>query len=687
MSKKINHKKKIEKLRDKIRSNDYKYYILNQPIISDKEYDSLLEKLKNLESQHPEFITPDSPTQRITPNISNEFISRKHLKPMISIENSYNREEIIAWEERINKILRDEKKEYIIEPKIDGVSCALRYKKGHLEMGLTRGDGESGEDITLNVKTIKTIPLVLNPPGSPFGKGGKRGIFLIKNEDIPDLIEIRGEIYIEKNDFNKLNQSILDKELSPFSNPRNAAAGSLRQKDSQITAARPLKFFAHSFGHLEGGKNILTQRDFLKQCGKWGIHPVENAKLYHSIEDVISACEKWELKRKNFPYEIDGLVVKINSYTQQDKLGSTMKNPRWALAYKFPATQAATKINNIVIQVGRTGVLTPVAELDPVECAGVIISRSTLHNFDEITRLDVKIGDTVLIERAGEVIPKIIKVISEKRNGDEIPFALPDKCPACNEKVFKDNEDVAYYCVNPLCSAQIKEHLIHFGKREAMDIEGLGDAVVTQLVEKNLVKDISDLYLLDKSKLLALDFFADKKAENFIAAIKKSLNRSLERLIYGLGIRHVGEKTALILARKFGDIEKLTTVNLEDLANIYEIGPVIADSVFHFFHSKKTIALIKKFKKLGLKMTADIIKNEPQIFKDKTFVFTGELRSFSRKKAERLVIELGGKTSSSVSSNTSFVVIGEKPGSKFKKAKELGVKILNENEFLNITKK
>lgn len=649
--------KYIENLRKEIRSNDYKYYILNQPTISDKEYDLLLEDLKNLESQHPELITPDSPTQRITPNISNEFISRKHLKPMISIENTYNQEEIIAWEERIDKILKGEKKEYIVEPKIDGVSCALRYRKGHLEMGLTRGDGESGEDITLNVKTIKTIPLVL-----------------MTDESVPDLIEIRGEIYIEKKDFT---------ELLAFANPRNAAAGSLRQKDPQITAARPLKFFAHSFGYLEGWRNIPTQLDFLEQCRKWGIRPVENAELFDNIKDVLSSCQLWGSKRKNLSYQIDGLVIKVNSYAQQDNLGATMKNPRWTIAYKFPAVQATTKINNIVVQVGRTGVLTPVAELEPVECAGVTISRSTLHNFDEIKRLDVKIGDRVLIERAGEVIPKVVRVISEERNGSEIPFTPPDKCPVCNEKVFKDNEDVAYYCINPLCPAQIKEHLIHFGKREAMDIEGLGESVAEQLVNNKFVKDFSDLYLLRKEDILRLELFKEKKANNLLSAIEKSKNRPLERLIYGFGIRHVGEKTALILAQKFGDIEKLSAASLEELTNIHEIGPIIADSVFQFFHSKKTIALIKKLKGFGLKMTADI-KNEPQIFKGKTFVFTGELHSLSRKDAERLVVERVGKTSSSVSSNTNFVVVGEKPGSKFKKAKELGIKILSGDEFLKI---
>lgn len=675
MKKKADHNVEIEKLREEVRSHDYKYYIINKPVISDRQYDSLLKKLKGFESKHPEFITPDSPTQRISLNISNEFISRKHLKPMISIENSYDKEEIIAWEERISKILKDEIKEYVIEPKIDGVSCALRYRKGYLKMGLTRGDGESGEDITLNVKTIKTIPLVL-----------------MRDINMPELIEIRGEIYIEKNDFISFNKSVSDKEMQVFANPRNLAAGSLRQKDPQVTAERPLKFFAHSFGYIEGGNSISTQWNFLKHCRKWGFHTIEKAEIFDNIQDVISACHKWEAKRNDLAYEIDGLVIKVNSYDMQDKLGSTMKNPRWALAFKFSASQAVTKINSITVQVGRTGVLTPVADLKPVECAGVTISRSTLHNFDEIERLDIRIGDMVIIERAGDVIPKVIKVLSKKRKGIEIPFVKPEKCPVCHENVFKDKEEVAYYCINPLCPAQLKEHLIHFGKREAMDIEGFGDAVVAQLVENNLVKDLSDIYLLDKEKLITLDIFANKKqknpeykrAENLLKAIIKSLHQPLDRLIYGLGIRHVGEKTALIIARKFTSIDKLMSAGLEELTDVYEIGPVIADSVFHYFHSDKSAVLIKKLKTIGLKMTADNKINVTQILKDKVFVFTGELTSFSRKDAEKMVTELGGKTSSSVSINTSFIVAGEKPGGKFKKAKELGVNILNENEFLNM---
>lgn len=666
----LRHKEEIDKLREEIRSHDYKYYIQNQPVITDKEYDSLLERLKILENKYPEFITIDSPTQRVTANISNEFISRKHLKPMISIENSYRQEEILAWEERIDKILKGEKKEYVIEPKIDGVSCALRYRKGRLEMGLTRGDGESGEDITLNVKTIKTIPLVL-----------------MMDKNTPDLIEIRGEIYIEKKDFTAFNRSLSDKGLPVFANPRNAASGSLRQKDPKLTAERPLKFFAHSFGYIEGGIAILSQWDFLKQCKKWGIHTIENAELIDNIKDVISACQKWEAKRKGLPYEIDGLVIKVNSYAKQDKLGSTMRNPRWALAYKFSASQATTKINNIVVQVGRTGVLTPVAELEPVECAGVTISRSTLHNFDEIKRLDIMIGDTVIIERAGDVIPKVIKVISENRNGKEISFVAPDKCPVCREKVVKDNEEVAYYCNNPLCPAQLKEHLIHFGQRSAMDIDGFGEAVVEQLVDKGLVKDVSDIYRLDKGKLLSLELFKDKKAEKLVFAIRKSTAQPLCRLIYGLGIRHVGEKTALILSQKFDRIEKLMSSSLEELTNVHEIGPVIANSVFQFFHADKTIILINKLKGFGLKMAADNINKEAQILNDRTFVFTGELTSLSRKDAENIVRSLGGNTSSSVSVKTDFVVAGGKPGSKFNKAKIFGVKILNEEEFLNMIKK
>ncbi|MEW6087547.1 MAG: NAD-dependent DNA ligase LigA [bacterium] len=669
MEKSGKFKEEIEKLRAEIRSHDYKYYIMNEPVISDKEYDLLIDRLKTLENKHPELITPDSPTQRISPDISNEFASRKHLKPMISIENSYNREEILAWDERIDRLLDGEKREYVVEPKIDGVSCALRYRKGILEMGLTRGDGESGEDITLNIKTIKSIPLVL-----------------MRDKGVPGLIEIRGEIYIDKKDFSGLNKSISERGLPVFANPRNAAAGSLRQKDPQITASRPLKFFAHSFGHLEGGDEILTQWDFLARCRKWGIRPVENAGFCRNIDEVISMCGTMENKRKDLQYEIDGMVIKVNSYKQQANLGSTMKNPRWALAYKFQASQATTRVNNILVQVGRTGVITPVAELEPVECAGVTISRSTLHNFDEIKRLDIKIGDTVLIERAGDVIPKVIKVITEKRTGKETDFVPPKTCPACSERIFKDIEEVAFYCVNPLCPAQLKEHLIHFGQRNAMDIEGLGESAVSQLVDKSLVKDVSDLYSLDKEKLLGLDLFKDKKAENLTSAIKKSMDQPLERLIYGLGIRHVGEKNAFILARKFGNMENLMDAGIENLNDIHEIGPVIADSVFRFFHSEKTRSLIKKLKDAGLNMSDEKSIEIPQIFKDKSVVFTGELKSLTRKEAEKIVRQRGGNAVSGVSSKTSFVVIGKEPGSKLAKAEKLGIKVLNEDEFTNMIK-
>jgi len=667
-------KKRIEKLRQEIRHHDYAYYVLNQPEISDFEYDKLMKQLQELESQYPQFITPDSPTQRVSGEIIKTFGSVKHTKPMLSLENTYTYDEIIEWNNRIKKILLYEYYEFVVEPKIDGVSCALSYENGLLKLGATRGDGNIGEDVTLNIKTIKSIPLSLDTT----------------EYTAPKFFEVRGEVYINKNIFIKLNEELKNSNQQIFANPRNAAAGSLRQKDPKITAKRKLSFFVHSYGSAEGITEFQTQWEFLEICKKYGLPVIENAKLCKTIKDVIDYCSYWQENRDSLRFDIDGMVIKINSLKQQEKLGTTMKSPRWAIAYKFPARQATTKINSIVVQVGRTGVLTPVAELEPVECGGVTISRATLHNFDEVRRLGVKIGDTVLIERAGEVIPKVVKVIESKRTGKEKEFRIPDKCPECGQPVIKEKEEeVAYRCVNPLCPAQLIRGLIHFAKREAMDIEGLGESVVEQLVKNKLVNDFADIYLLKKEDLLKLELFADKKAENLLTAIEKSKQRPLNRLIYALGIRHVGEKAALILAEKYISIDKLMNTTVEELTSIKEIGPVMAESIVNFFSQKSTKKLIEKLKKINVNMKQPIIEIEkkkmlPLI--NKTFVFTGELKSFTRNDAELKVVELGGKTSSSVSKKTDYVVVGKNPGSKYQKAKELGIKIITEDEFLKLIK-
>ncbi|OQW98637.1 MAG: hypothetical protein BWK68_00350 [Elusimicrobia bacterium A5] len=662
----------IEKLKKEIRHHDYLYYVLAQPEISDTEYDNLMKRLKELEEKNPQFITDDSPTQRVSGKAVKDFTTVKHSIPMLSLDNTYSSDEIIEWDKRVKKIITNENCEYVIEPKIDGISCTLAYKTGMLTQGATRGDGENGEDITLNIKTIRSIPLSLLPSTL---------------YPLPSIFEVRGEVYIDKTDFQKLNEEILKNGEQPFANPRNAAAGSLRQKNPQITAERKLKFIVHSYGTIPQTEKFKTHFEFLTLCEKIGLPTtLKNINVTKKIGEVVELCKKREFDRENMPFEIDGLVIKINSLEQQKKLGFTMKSPRWAIAYKFPAKQATTKIKNIVVQVGRTGTLTPVAELEPVECGGVVIARATLHNFDEVERLGVKIGDTVLIERAGEVIPKIIKVIETKRNGKEKKFSIPNKCSVCGQPVVKEKEeDVAWRCINPSCPAHLENGLVHFAKREAMDIEGLGEAAVVQLISKKMVSDFADIYYIKKDDLLKLELFKDKKAQNLLDAIEKSKTRPLSRLLFGLGIRNVGEKAAIVLAEKFLTLDNLIRADVDDLQKIYEVGPVVAEAVVKFFAQPTTKKLVEKLKKTGVNMKEEI-KTGPKILDGKTYVFTGELKNFSRTDAEAKVRELGGNAASSVSQKTDFVVAGDNPGSKLNKAKKLSVTIISEDEFLKMIK-
>lgn len=674
----------IDKLKKEIRHHDYLYYVLAQPEISDAEYDKLMKHLEKLERKNPELVTADSPTQRVSGEAVKDFKTVKHSVPMLSLDNTYSADEILEWGKRVKKLLPDEDVEYVIEPKIDGVSCALTYKNGMLVLGATRGDGENGEDITLNIKTIHSIPLSLLTthdlrlpaiPASDFR--------------LPAIFEVRGEVYIDKPDFKKLNDDLSDRNEKLFANPRNAAAGSLRQKNPRITGARKLKFIVHSYGAISETENFKTHSEFLKLCEKNGLPTtLRNTKTVNKIEEVFRLCKKWETEREKMPYEIDGLVIKVNLLSQQQKLGFTMKSPRWAISYKFPAKQATTKIKNITVQVGRTGILTPVADLEPVECAGVVISRATLHNFDEIERLGVRIGDTVLIERAGEVIPKIIKVIETKRTGGEKKPKVPEECPVCGQSIVKEKEDaVGWRCINPSCPAQLERGLVHFAKRETMDIEGLGEAAVEQLVSQKMVSDFADIYSLKQKDLLKLELFKEKKAQNLINAIEKSKTRPLNRLIFALGIRNIGEKAAIILAEKFLSMDKLLAASFEDLEKIFEVGPVTAESIIKFFKLPGTRKLIEKLKKAGVNMKEEpASKTSARPLEGKTFVFTGELKEFTRSGAQAKVRELGGKYSSSVSKKTDFVVIGSNPGSKYEKAKKLGVKVLTEPEFKNLIK-
>jgi DNA ligase (NAD+) len=657
---------KIEKLREEIRRHDYLYYVQDQPKISDKEYDFLIFELKKLEEGHPEFKSSDSPTERVGGGILSGFKTVRHGLKMMSLDNTYSIDELREWAKRVSKgIKQGERVDFVVEHKIDGVSANITYVAGRLKIGSTRGDGQSGEDVTENIKTIRAIPLKL------MGKG------------IPGLIEIRGEVYMERKDFESLNK---ERELEGevlFANPRNAASGSLKLLDTGIVAKRRLNFFAHSLGVYKGTK-ILTQWGYLENLREWGVRTNKNSVLCESLDEVIKYCLRWQKERDSLGYEIDGIVVKVNNIEQQNRLGSTLKSPRWAVAYKFPARQATTIVKDILIQVGRTGVITPVAVLEPVECSGVIIKHATLHNFDEIKRLDVKIRDRVLVERAGDVIPKVVKVVESI---GRTHFIKPKVCPVCKGKLVKEKaEDVAYRCINPSCLMQLERGLLHFASRSAMDIEGLGESVAEQLVRLKLVKDFSDIYKLNSNDLEKLELFKEKKVDNLLSAIQKSKSRPLSRLIYALGIRHVGEKAALVLANRFLTMDNLVKATQKDFESIYEVGPVMTASILDYFSQSETKRLINELRDegLNLKETVSASRNTP--LSAKTVVFTGELKGFSRLKAQDLAREAGANPLSSVSKKTDFVVAGANPGSKYEKAKKLGVKIIDEDQFKEMLK-
>ena len=656
-------KQKIEELRNKIRHHDYMYYCLSQPEISDREYDELMRKLKTLEEEYPQYKSGDSPTVRVSGEILPGFATVRHKQKMLSLDNAYSFDELRDWDERVRKGLGRQKIEYLIELKIDGVSANITYEKARLSIGATRGDGETGEDVTANIKTIRAIPLVL------------------LGNDIPELIEVRGEVYMEKKDFLALNKEREKSGEMLFANPRNSASGSLKLLDTSVVAQRRLKFFAHSLGVYQGIE-ISSHLEFISKLKEWGIPTNPQAKLCNNLDEVIAYCKLWQEKRERLAYEVDGMVIKVNNLLQRQRLGYTLKSPRWAVAYKFPAHQATTLLKDIILQVGRTGVITPVAELEPVECGGVVIGRATLHNFDEIKRLGIKIGDRVVIERAGEVIPKIVKVIETVRRQKIKEFKIPANCPVCGSQISKEKEEeVAYRRINTSCPAQIKRSLLHFSSRQAMDIEGMGEAVVEQLVNKGMVKELSDIYSLNKQDLLQLELFKDKKADNLLVAIEESKTKPLSRFIYALGIRHVGEKAAYVLAQKFRTMDDLMQAKKENLLAIFEVGEVMADSIVDFFKLADTQGLIKRFRKAGLYLKEKVAPARKSALNGKTVVFTGELKDFTRSQAEGLVRSLGGNASSSVSQNTDFVVAGENPGSKYQKAKKLGVKTINEKEF------
>ncbi|MBN2483671.1 MAG: NAD-dependent DNA ligase LigA [Candidatus Omnitrophica bacterium] len=659
-------KKEIEDLREKIRYHDRRYYVLDDPEISDKEYDDLMKRLAGLEARHPSLKTPDSPTQRVSGTLTEKFPPVTHSVLMLSLDNTYSLEELRGWEEKLKRMVkRDIEFEYFAELKIDGVSCSLMYEAGALTIGATRGDGQNGENITANVRTIKSIPLKLTA----------------SLKKLPRFIEVRGEVYMTKDQLKKINEQKAEDDEPPFANPRNAASGSLKLLDPRLVAERNLQFFAHSFGSVHE-YTFDSHADFLECIKKWGIPVSPHNRSCRDLEEVIAYCTHWQGIRDSLPYEVDGIVVKVNRFSLQKELGQTLKSPRWAVAYKFPAHQATTRVDRIEFSVGRTGIITPVAVLKPVPCGGVTISRVTLHNFDEITRLDVRERDTVLIERAGEVIPKVVKVITSKRDGQARKIVPPKKCPVCNGAIQKEKEEEVYvYCTNPDCPAKLKQSLLHFASRGALDIEGMGESVVEELVSRGLVKSIVDIYTLRKEQFLGLPLFKEKKAVKLCAAIETSKKRGLGRLLYGLGIRHVGEKAARILAETYSHIDAFFTLKEEELKEIHEIGPVMARSIVTFFSQGHVRTMIKRLKQYGMDVTAQVLSRRHGILQDKMFVFTGILEHFTRAQAQSQVEALGGKVTSSVSRSTDFVVAGKDPGSKYQKARTLGVKIITEDEF------
>ena len=663
--------KRIEELRKLIRHHNYLYYVLNKPEISDAQYDKLMNELKELESKFPELITPDSPTQRVGAPPAEQFETVKHVRPMLSLDTAMEKEEIKKFDERVKRELGISDVEYVAEPKLDGLSVELIYEHGKLVMGSTRGDGINGENVTENIKTIRAVPLVLRSEEIP----------------VPDVLAVRGEVIMHIDDFEELNKKLIEKGEQPMANPRNGAAGSLRRLDPRETAERPLDIFFYEIMDIRGYDGINTQWKALQSLKKWGLKVNPLVRKCREIEEAIEYHEEMAEKRDRLSYEIDGIVIKVNRFDYQEKLGAKSRSPRWAIAYKFPPREEVTEIVDIVVQVGRTGTLTPVALLKPVDVKGVTVSRATLHNQDFIDQMDIRIGDTVKVARAGDVIPEVVAVLKEKRTGREKKFHIPDKCPVCGSDVVKDG--AFYRCTGGLsCPAQLKRAITHFASKGAMDIEGLGGKTVDMMVDTGLIKGVSDLYFIKKEDLLKLPRFAEKSADNLLNAIEESKNRSLARFIYALGIPNVGEHVARLLAKKFGSLENLMNASREDLLSIYEIGPEIAENVVAFFREKHNLKEIERMRQAGVRATTAVEeKEEGGPLHGKTFVFTGALQNFSRDEAKAIVEELGGRASSSVSKSTDYVVVGKNPGSKYEKAKKLEVKIITEEEFMEMIKR
>jgi DNA ligase (NAD+) len=660
-------KKTIESLREKIRHHEYRYYVLDAPEIEDAEFDKLMNELKRLEAEHPELVTPDSPTQRVGGKPREGFVKAKHSSPMLSLDNAYSEEELRDWERRVHELGGRTDIEYMCELKLDGMSLALRYADGRLERGITRGDGSVGEDVTLNVRTVRSVPLSVSKDK-------------LKKAGIPADFEVRGEMLMPLAAFRKLNEERQRQGLSTFANPRNFTAGTVRQLEPSITAQRRMDYFAYML--LKDGRTYFDRQskamDALETAG-FKVNP--NRKLARNLEEVWKFIQSWEGKRDSLPYEIDGIVVKVDRTALQDELGFTGKAPRWAIAYKYAAHGAITKVEDIVPQVGRTGKLTPVAWLTPVPIGGTTVSRATLHNMDFVEELGVKIGDWVEVERGGDVIPKVVKVVEDKEHPrGHKSFEMPEHCPVCGGNVVRTPGEADHRCVNANCPAKLQGTILHFASRHVMDIDGLGEALVNQLTERGMVKNVADLYRLTKDDLLKLERMGDKSAENVLGEIEASKKLPLERVIYGLGIRFVGERTAQFLAEHFGSLDAIMNASAEELEEVNEVGPRIAESIVEFFGDEHNRKLVGDLKKSGLTFTGQK-KEKGTKLAGKTFVLTGTLARHTRDESKKMIEDAGGRVSGSVSKKTDYVVAGADAGSKLDKARELGVSVIDEEEM------
>lgn len=669
---------KVKKLREKISDADYKYYVLAQPDIEDYEYDMMMKELIELETKYPELASPDSPSQRIGSDISNEFSTVIHRVPMLSLSNSYDENDLFEFDKRVKSLLKGEKFNYVCELKFDGAAVSIIYRDGIFVQGATRGDGTQGDEITKNLKTIRALPLKLN---------SSQGIF--KKLDI----EVRGEVFINKKDFERINEKQLEAGDKLYANARNTSAGTLKLKDSRIVASRHLNMFCYYLLHLEDRENIKLRSHYenMQILHKLKFPVNKHTELVNDIDGVKRFYESIEKIRDNLPYEIDGVVIKVDSLLQQERLGTIAKSPRWAIAYKFKAKQAITKLKKITLQVGRIGTVTPVAELEPVFLAGSTISRATLHNADEIKRKDIREGDYVKIEKGGDVIPKIVEVVMEKRPKDSKPFRMPGKCPVCGTELERPEGEANHYCINFQCQAQVQGRIEHFIARDAMDIEGLGYSIVEKFINLGFLHDVTDIYKLHihEKELKALEGFGEKSIDNILKSIEDSKQKPFEKVIYAIGIRHVGSRTAAILAKKLGSLDKIQNASKEDIEKIREIGPKIAESVYDFFHNRSNRLLVEKLRKSGLKFEAERKgeRSSASVFEDKTFVLTGTLDKFTREEANELIESNGGRVSSSVSKKTDYVLAGKEAGSKLEKAKALGIKVITGEEFESMLKK